>query len=406
MRLTLRERIFGRAEDRALDNQTIPPVMLSSSPTGSVTPANALAVADAYACVRVLADAAASVPLIAYRRTPSSRERVEGGRLVELLQRPAPATTQAGLIGQIVAHLNLHGNAYIGKFRTGGEITQIALLDPARVQPEIRAGRPLYKLTGPVGEQSIHGPDDIVHIRALSTDGLVGLSPVRQARTILGLSDQLAEHAATFFQNDGRPSGIVKLQRFGDVDAQVEELREAWNTQHAGTENAHRIAVIAGDVDFEALSMPLDDAQFLEQRKLSAVECARVFRVPPWMIGADSGESMTYSNVEQQALQFVTYSLRPWLVAIEQAISNDPDLCFERVYVEFLLDSLLRADHATRAEVYTKALDPVTGWMTRDEVRARENLEAEAEPQQQAEQGVSTQLREAVTAANGNGATP
>jgi HK97 family phage portal protein len=353
--------------------------MLQSAPAGSVTPGTALTVGDAYACVRVLADAAASVPLIPYRRTQNGRERVEGGRLVELLQRPAPATTQAGLVGQIVAHLNTYGNAYLGKFRRDGALDQLALLAPDRVQPEIRGGRPLYTLTGPMGEQSVHGTDDIVHIKALTTDGLVGLSPVRQARTVLGLSDQLAEHAATFFANDASPRGVLKLQRFGDSTEQVDSLKAQWNAGHKGTENAHKIAIISGEVDFLPVSMPLDDAQFLEQRKLSAVEVARIFRVPPHLIGADTGESMTYSNLETAAIEFVTYSLRPWLVAIEQAITNDPDLCSERQYVEFLLDSLLRADHATRAEVYAKALDPITGWMTHAEVRKRENLDPEPE---------------------------
>lgn len=375
MRLTFRERIFGRAEDRTLDAESIPPVMLSSVPAGSVTPSNAMAVADAYACVRALSDAAASIPLIPYRRNSAGRERLDSGKLTELLRRPAPATTQSNLIGQTVAHLNLWGNAYLGKFRRNGEVIQLGLLQPDRVQAELKAGRPVYTLSGTQGEQTTHGPEDIIHIKGVGTDGLVGLSPVRQARTILGLSDQLADHAAYFFTNGARPAGLLKAP-FGD-ETKIEALRDEWNTNLKGTENAHRIALVSGDVEFQPLSAPLDDLQFLEQRKLSAVEVARIFRVPPWMIGADSGESMTYSNVEQQALQFVTYSLRPWLVAIEQAISNDPDLCTERQYVEFLLDSLLRADSATRADVYTKALDPLTGWMNRDEVRRLENLDPE-----------------------------
>lgn len=183
-----------KPEDRTLTAQNVPPVMLSSTPAGSVTPTTAATVADAYACIRALADAAASLPLIPYRRTADGRTRLEGGQLVDLLQRPAPAMTQANLIGQMVAHLNLHGNAYLGKFRDGdGAIVQLALLAPDRVHPEIRAGRPLYTVTGWKGERSVHGEDDIVHIKALTTDGLVGLSPVRQARTVLGLSDQLAQ---------------------------------------------------------------------------------------------------------------------------------------------------------------------------------------------------------------------
>jgi HK97 family phage portal protein len=134
---------------------------------------------------------------------------------------------------------------------------------------------------------------------------------------------------------------------------------------------------MTGEVEWVAMAGPLDDLQFVEQRKLSTAEIARIFRIPPWMIGAASGDSMTYSNVEQQQLAFVMHSLRPWLVLIEQAISADPDLCSQNQYVEFLLDALLRADSKTRADIYALALDPVKGWMTRDEVRRLENLEPE-----------------------------
>lgn len=380
MRLTMRERIFGSAEDRALTRQNLPAVMLQSPPGGSVTPTTALAIGDAYACVRVLADAAASVPLIAYRRTSQGRERVESGRLVDLLRRPGPATTQANLIGQLVAHLNLHGNGFIGKYRKGDQVEQLGLLAPDRVEVELKAGRPVYTLTGPQGQRSTHGPEDIVHVKGISIDGVLGLSPVRQARVVLGLSGQLAEQARSFFANDARPSGILKVTEHGGAD-DLKTLRDVWEGKHQGAENAGRIAVFSGDtVEFTAVGMPLDDAQFLEQRKLSAVEVARIFRVPPWLIGADTGDSLTYSNAESQNLAFVTHSLRPWLVQIEQAITADPDLVAGRQYVEFLLDSLLRADSKTRADVYEKALSPDTGWMTRAEVRERENLPPEPEP--------------------------
>jgi HK97 family phage portal protein len=254
------------------------------------------------------------------------------------------------------------------------------------VVPELRGGRPVYTVLDGQGGRSVHGTDDVIHIKALSTDGLVGLSPVRQCRVALGLSQTLQEHAAGFFANGARPGGILRLQRFGvpapgvaapDGAGDLEQLRDTWNQSHRGTANAHRIAVVSGEVDFTPLSMPMDDVEFLEQRKLSAVEVARVFRVPPHIIGASSGDSLTYSTVESQALDFVKFSLRPWLVAIEQAFSADTDLFPPGAYVEFLLDALLRADSKTRAEVYTAALDPISGWMTRAEVRRLENLEAE-----------------------------
>jgi len=349
--------------------------MLSAAPGSSpVTTSNALSVADAYACVRALADAAASLPLIAYRRTTTGRSRLDG-RTAELLRTPAPATTQAGLIGQLVLHLNVHGNAYLGKFRNAaGEVDQLALLSPERVVPEIRAGRPMYVVLDGRGGRTLHGTEDVVHVRGLTTDGLIGLSPVRQCRVALGLSQQLTEHAAAFFANTNAPSGILKFPT--SANQSLPAIGDLHADNHEGHNNAHRVAIMTGDVEFIEMRMPLDDVQFLEQRKLSAVEVARIFRVPPWIIGADAGSSMTYSNTEQQSLHFVTYSLRPWLVAIEQALSADPDLFTAGTYCEFLLDALLRADSHTRAQVYALALDPINGWMDRSEVRRLENLEA------------------------------
>jgi HK97 family phage portal protein len=156
---------------------------------GDVTPSTALAIGDAYACVRALADAAASLPLIAYRRRQDgSRERYQG-RIAELLERPAPAVTQANLIGQVVAHLNTWGNAYVGKFRDGDRITQLALLAPDRVQVELVAGEPRYVYVDPRGRRSTLTTRDVLHVRALSADGIVGLSPIRQARETVGDRD-------------------------------------------------------------------------------------------------------------------------------------------------------------------------------------------------------------------------
>jgi HK97 family phage portal protein len=256
-------------------------------------------------------------------------------------------------------------------------VSALGILQPDQIVVELVDGEPVYSYSPPyMGEpmQELTRAD-VIHIRGISVDGLVGLSPIRQARRVLSLSAQLQAHAEEFFAADASPRGILRLNRFGDVDAQVQTLRDAWETRHRG--NPHRIAAIAGDVEFLPISMPLDDAQFLEQRRLSAVEVARLFRIPPWMIGADTPGSMTYSNVESQSLGFVTYSLRPWLVAIEQAFTADDDLCPGGLYVEFLLDALLRADSATRAAVYTAALNPSTGWMRREEVRERENLDPE-----------------------------
>jgi HK97 family phage portal protein len=160
---------------------------------------------------------------------------------------------------------------------------------------------------------------------------------------------------------------------------ELTRLRESLTERHSGARNAHRVAVLAGEASWQAMTLPADDMQFVQQRELSTREVCRIFGVPPWMIGGSTSDSLTYSNAESQQLMFAVHSLRPWLVRVEQAISADPDLCSERQYVEFLIDALLRADSKTRADVYTAALNPQTGWMTRAEVRELENLEPEAE---------------------------
>ena len=377
---------LGAVEDRdvpavpVVPPPTVTPVMFPMTASGSplVSPANALAVADVFACVRCLSDAAASIPLVPYRKTTDGRTRADG-RLSDLLLRPAPATTTANLIGTAMAHLQLYGNAFIGKFRdTDGRVEQLALLHPDRVAVELRDGRLIYTVNDGFGRQSEHTIDDIVHVRGLSTDGLVGVSPVRSCRIAMGLSAALAAHANHFFENGARPTGILRVPNFPDQEHE-DAFATAFTNNELGLRNAHKIAVVTSGepLDFTQLTGPLDDLQFVEQRHLSTAEIARVFRVPPWMVGAGSGDSMTYSNTESQALAFVTHSLRPWLVLIEQAISEDADLCPGALYVEFLLDALLRADSKTRSEVYTAALNAETGWMTRAEVRRLENLEPE-----------------------------
>ncbi|MEJ7894671.1 MAG: phage portal protein [Solirubrobacteraceae bacterium] len=365
-------------EDRALTRASVPGAMLPYA-AGSgqpIAPDAALRIADAYACIRALSDTAASLPLVAYARTAQGgRERFDG-RLADLLERPSPGATTANLVGTIVAHLNLFGNAYLGKYRDArGTVTQVAPLHPAAVTVKLDAGQPRYTRMGAEGV-SEHGPEDILHIRGLSVDGLVGLSPIAQARQALGLSQALATHADAFARNSGRPGGILAIKEAAEA-AEALDFKQKFAEGFAG-ENSGRVMVLSGEgIAYQQLALSMSDAEFVGQRQLSTAEIARVFRVPPWMIGAPSGDSLTYSNVEGQAQAFVTFSLAPWLTLIEQAITADADLSPRGVFAEFLLDGLLRADTATRAAVYTAALDPATGWMTRAEVRARENLPPE-----------------------------
>jgi HK97 family phage portal protein len=217
----------------------------------------------------------------------------------------------------------------------------------------------------------------VLHVRLpLSVDGILGLSPIAATRHALPLADSLATMARSFAENGARPSGMLKAS--GHLaHGQAEMLRDLFDNRHGGARQAGGVLVVEGELDWTPLALALEDAQFIEQRRLSTAEIARIFRVPPWMIGAPSGDSMTYSNVHEQAAAFVKFSLTPYLTAIEQAISADADLAPGALYAEFVLDGLLRADAKTRAEVYRLALDPQTGWMSRPEVRELENLPPE-----------------------------
>jgi HK97 family phage portal protein len=344
---------------------------------GDVTPSSALAVANVWTCVKALTDAAASLPLIPYRRTAAGRERVESGLLAELLRRPAPAVTQANMVASTVAALVLHGNCFLGKYRDNGRIVQLGLLDPACVQVVIEAGEPFYLYVDPRGRRQRLTTRDVLHIKALSTDGIVGLSLIRQCREALGVSRDLTRHAANFFQNAAVIPGAIALDK--DVDAEsFKEFTELFREEHEGPANAGKMLMLGGGATFTPTSAPPEDLEFVAQRKLSATEVAAIFRIPGWVVNAESGSSMTYSNTEAQLRAFLTLSVRPWLVLIEQAITGDPDLCRgPGTFVEFLDAAILQADHKTRAEIYALALDPETGWMTREEVRRRENLAPE-----------------------------
>src|SRR4051812_4055681 len=372
------ERRIDETEDRALsapDAAPSPPLYLPTEQPLDVTTYNALRVADAYACVRVLADTIASLPLHAYRRTTEGRVPAgDDSRIVRVLSRPAPGSTVCDLLSQIVVSLNVTGDAFVGKYRADGEIVQFGLLDPAQVDVELRGRRIVYRLMSTGGE---HGPADVLHIKAMpGIDGLRGLSPVQQCRLALELSSNLQASARSYFRNGSRPSGVLTLSG-PQSEHTAEKIRERWDARHGGTENMHRVAVLSGEATFTPIAFSNDDAQFLQQRELSAREVARIFRVPAWAIDAATGDSLTYANVLEQNRAFVTHSLRPWLVRIERAFSNDSDLCPGGTYLQFDLDGLLRADAAQRAEIYTQALNAETGWMTRAEVRELEDLTPE-----------------------------
>jgi phage portal protein BeeE len=237
-----------KAEDRSLTRTDTYPSYGSPLQVGDVDPTEALRIADAYACVRCLADSAASLPLIAYHRLPDGGRERFSGRLADLIANPAPATTTANLIGTLVAHLNLHGDAFLGKYRDENDVvSQIAPLDPTSISVKVKAGQPRYTRMSVRGVAEL-GPEDVLHIRAMSVDGVTGLSPIAQARQALGLAQSLGKHADNVARNAGRPSGMLRIPgwRTSQPDAAARgaaaraacrdvSIRRRW--QHDGSAN-------------------------------------------------------------------------------------------------------------------------------------------------------------------------
>ena len=340
-----------------------------------IGPDDAMRISDVFACVRLLADTAASLPLVAYRHLADGDRERFSGRLTDLLATPSPGNVTANLIGTAVAHLNLHGNCYIGKFRdSDGIVTQLAPLHPAGMTVELVRGAPRYTYVDQNGAQQL-GTADVLHLKALSVDGVLGLSPVAQTRAALGLAQNLGKHADTFAANAGRPGGVLRVPGWRSAQGTApEDVRADWERMFVGTDNTGKLLILTGaeDVQYEQFALSMADAQFIEQRQLSSQEIARIFRVPPHLIGAPVSSSLTYSNAEQESLDFLKFSLGPTLRLISSAITSDPDLSPSTVFVEFDLLDLLRADSLTRAQVYQLGL--AGGWLTVDEIRQRENL--------------------------------
>jgi HK97 family phage portal protein len=335
--------VIGRALVERRSTLRQPDQVLVDALTGGATYAGptvnsstALAHVDVFACVRVLAQSVGSLPLIVYRRTASGRERADDARIARLLAAPMPGVTQGGLFANATAHLQLWGNAYVAKYRdSSGAVSQLGLLDPSQMMVEVRGGEPFYRYARIEGEMSRR---DILHVKGFSVDGVYGVSPIGQARQTLGLGLALEEHAARFFSNGAHPSGVIQMP-VSPTEEQIKRFRESWDAMHSGTSRAHRPAILVGGASWQPIGMPPEDAQFVEQRKLSTTQVCRVFGVYPWMVFGDSGDSLTYANVEQQQIAFVTHSLRPWLVTIEQALAADDDLfgtSASGLYPEFL----------------------------------------------------------------------
>ena len=343
----------------------------------TVSVEGALAFVPVYACVRLLATSIASLPLPVYRRLRGGgKERDASHALYPLLHdQPNPEMTSCEMRQAMVGHLMLWGNAY-ANIERGNDGRPIALWplrpDRMRVERSLRTGQLLYRYSVPSGEESILLADEVMHWRGLSSDGQVGYSPISLAREAVGMGLSAEEYAARFFGNDSRPGGILKSPNKLTPESAAAS-KESWQAAHGGLTNAHRVAVLQEGLEWQSIGIPPKDAQFLELRQFQRTEIAMLFGVPPHMIGDTERSTSWGTGIEQQGIGFVTYTLRPWLVAIEQRIKADLFMEGEREtwFAEFLVDGLLRGDAKGRAE--SLAIQRQNGVINADEWREIEN---------------------------------
>jgi HK97 family phage portal protein len=342
----------------------------------SVNIENAIQLVPLFSGVSLIAGAIGSLPLVVYRRTAEGRERAENHRTYGLLHTQPNPEMGADEVWEIVGeHLNLWGNAFIWKARDSfGNVGELWPLKPSRIQVgRDKDGKRIFIVDGKVEQP--YTETDILHIRGLSPDGLVGYSPVQLARNTLGNAISQGEFQSKFLGQDGKPSVLLRHPNSLKPDAAA-RLKAGWDSIKTGG-----TAVLEEGIEVERWTMPLEDAQFLEQMQFSDLRIAQLLNLPPSFLGAPTGDSLTYSTTEQQGLQFITYTLRRWLIRIEGSLLRDPSIFLQgsRFFPEFLVDGLLRADSRTRGDFYAKALASEAGWMSRNEVRDRENLPNEGE---------------------------
>lgn len=327
-----------------------------------------------YACVKILAETVASLPLHLFRKGKNGKnETADQHPLFSCLyEMPNEEMTSFEFREIMMTSLLLWGNAYARIIRRKGHVEQLWYMKPQNVTVErdSQSGKIKYTYTDDITNQTyIYRPDQVFHIKGLSLDGVKGLSPIAQAREAVGLSLATEEYGAKFFGNGARPGGVLEHP---GILKDPEKLRESWNKVYQGTRNSHKVAVLEEGMKYHTIGIAPEDAQFLETRKYQVNEICRIFRVPPHLVG--DLERATFSNIEHQSIEFVQHTIRPWLVRWEQAISRSLLDESERLlyFAKFNVDGLLRGDYKSRMEGY--AIGRQNGWLSINDIRRLEDM--------------------------------
>ena len=356
-------------------------LMGGSTAGKNVNERSAMQMTAVYACVRILSEAIAGLPLHMYRyKDEGGKEKALDHSLYQLLHdEPNPEMTSFVFRETLMTHLLLWGNAYAQIIRNGkGEVIALYPLMPNRMSVNRDSNGMLYYQyqksndDAPTMEGSsvILSPSEVLHVPGLGFDGLVGYSPIAMAKNAIGLSIAAEEYGAKFYANGAAPSGVLEHPGVLKDPAKV---RDSWNAAFGGSSNSHKVAVLEEGLKYTPISISPNEAQFLETRKFQIDEIARIFRVPPHMVG--DLEKSSFSNIEQQSLEFVKYTLDPWVVRWEQSLSRALLSPEEKktYFFKFNVDGLLRGSYHERMQGYSIGIQ--NGFMCPNDVRELENLD-------------------------------
>ena len=338
-----------------------------------VSPQTAMQSAAVYSSVKVLAESIGMLPLNLYRKEANNARTLLLDHPLHVLchDQPNEWMTSVEFWEMMVMSLNLRGNAYayINRNRSG-QVVELLPLQPDMVQVEMSTDFQLeYRISMPDGAFKRLGVGEVFHIRGLTLNGWLGISPITYARESIGLALATERFGGQLFKNGAKMGGV--LEHPGKLSKEsYERIKTSFDEAHSG-DNAHKTALLEEGMKFARISLSANDSQFLETRKYQRSEIAAIFRVPPHMIG--DLERATFSNIEQQSLEFVNYSLMPWLVRIEKAIKRNLMTPDERktMTAKFNVSGLLRGDASARSALYHNGI--LDGWMTRNEARAAES---------------------------------
>ena len=375
---------FGQARDKPVDKAADAGYSFLFGRTTSGKPVNertAMQTTAVYACVRILAEAVASLPLHVYEyQDDGGKKLVHDHPLYYLLHdEPNPEMTSFVFRETLMSHLLIWGNAYAQIIRDGaGRVLGLYPLLPDKmdVQRDDKGNiyyvysrnsdeNPMFKEYGNIRLKA----EDVLHIPGLGFDGLIGYSPIAMAKNAVGMTLACEEYGASFFANGANPGGVLEHP---GVLKDPSKVRESWNSVYRGVSNAHKIAVLEEGMKYQQIGIPPEEAQFLETRKFQINEIARLYRIPPHMVG-DLDKS-SFSNIEQQSLEFVKYTLDPWVIRWEQSLQKSLLLPGEKgkYFIKLNVDGLLRGDYQSRMNGY--AVGRQNGWFSANDIREMENM--------------------------------